>query len=229
MGVITPKRAEENEASIAKLADQLIDRFIDRGSVELYSEYATPLAALTVADLLGVPPEDQDKIVGPNPAIPPGGIGADRSAGDAARHLALTQRVKALFTGYIEERRRNPARDALSHIAQVRYSDGSLPPVEDVVSLANLLFVAARGSTAAPARRSPGPRSRSRSSGCSVDSPTCRSMKPARTGARAPLRPGAVVFRAGTGQPVPDLHQGLSKRAGEITHPLQPTNYGGGA
>ena len=148
MGVITPKRAKENEASIRGMADELIDKFIGRGSVELFSEFASPLAALTVADLLGVPPQDRDKIIDPNRTpIPPGQVGVERGASDAAKMMESARKVRAYFTGYINERREEPRHDVMSEIAQVRYSDGSLPPVGDVVSLANLLFVAGEDTT----------------------------------------------------------------------------------
>jgi cytochrome P450 len=148
MGIITPKRVKENEASIRRMTDELIDKFIERGAVELFSEFASPLAALTVADLLGVPPEDYDKIIDPDRTpIPPGQVGVDRSASDMAKAMEFASRVRAYFTGHVDTRRTEPRHDVMSEIAKVRYSDGSLPPVSDVVSLAHLLFVAGEDTT----------------------------------------------------------------------------------
>jgi len=148
MGVITPKRVKENEASIRRMTDELIDKFIDRGAVELFSEFASPLAALTVADLLGVPPEDYDKLIDPDcTPIPPGQVGADRSASEMAKAMESALKVRTYFTGYVDRRRTEPCHDVMSEIAKVHYGDGSLPPVSDVVSLANLLFVAGEDTT----------------------------------------------------------------------------------
>ena len=148
MGVITPKRVKENEASIRRMTDELIDKFIDRGAVELFSEFASPLAAMTVADLLGVPPEDYDKIIDPDRTpIPPGQVGAERGASDLAKAMESARKVRTYFTGHVDERRAEPRHDVMSEITQVRYNDGSLPPAGDIVSLAHLLFVAGEDTT----------------------------------------------------------------------------------
>jgi cytochrome P450 len=103
---------------------------------------------MTVADLLGVPAEDYDKIIDPNrsPTLP-GQVGADRNASELARAMEFAQRVKGYFTDCIEDRRRHPREDVMSQIAHTRYSDGSLPSVDEVVSLANLLFTAGEDTT----------------------------------------------------------------------------------
>ena len=56
--LITPKRLSENEEFIWRLADQQIDKFLDRGACEFMEDYAKPLSMLVIADLLGVPVED---------------------------------------------------------------------------------------------------------------------------------------------------------------------------
>jgi cytochrome P450 len=143
MGMITPRRLKENEAFLWRLADQRIDSFIDRGSVELVGEYASPFTTMAIADLLGVPHEDFDRIRNRGTNAP-GQIGVG-GAGMPSNPFA---RIEGYFTDYIEQRRREPRQDVLSELANVRYADGSLPRVEDVVGVATFLFAAGEDTTA---------------------------------------------------------------------------------
>ena len=52
------------------------------------------------------------------------------------------------FTRYIEERRASPRDDVMSRLASVRFPDGELPEVTDVVRLATILFAAGQETTA---------------------------------------------------------------------------------
>jgi cytochrome P450 len=53
MGVINPKRLREMQPVVSRIVDRLIDRFIDRGACEYVSEFAYPLAMMTVLNLIG--------------------------------------------------------------------------------------------------------------------------------------------------------------------------------
>src|SRR4051812_27095400 len=55
MRMLTPNRLKENEAAIWAIADRLIDEFVEDGSCEFVSAFASPFAMLVIADLLGVP------------------------------------------------------------------------------------------------------------------------------------------------------------------------------
>ena len=52
------------------------------------------------------------------------------------------------FTRYIEERRASPLDDVMSRLAGVRFPDGELPEVIDVVRIAAILFAAGQETTA---------------------------------------------------------------------------------
>lgn len=53
----TKARLRSYEPMIAQYADDLIDRFIDAGHVELVDDFAIPLPALVICDLMGFPTE----------------------------------------------------------------------------------------------------------------------------------------------------------------------------
>jgi cytochrome P450 len=55
----TPGRLRGYEPMIRRYSDLLIDRFVDRGSVELVAELAYPLPALVISDLMGLPTEGE--------------------------------------------------------------------------------------------------------------------------------------------------------------------------
>jgi cytochrome P450 len=141
MGIITPKRLMENETFMLRLADQTIDEFFGRGSLEVISEYARPFASLVIADLLGVPEEDHPVFKWMVGGLP-GQIGVEMSMEN--NPLA---RIGMHFYGYIEDRRRAPRKDVLTALAQQKYADGSLPEVLDVVAVATFLFGAGQDTT----------------------------------------------------------------------------------
>jgi cytochrome P450 len=141
MGMITPKRLKENEAFMLRLADQTIDEFIERGAVEVITEFAQPFATLVIADLLGVPEEDHQVFRTMIGGLP-GQIG--RELNMANNPLA---QIGMYFVNYIQDRRAAPRRDVLTDLALQRYADGSLPDVIDVVAVATFLFGAGQDTT----------------------------------------------------------------------------------
>jgi cytochrome P450 len=142
--LLTPNRLKENEEFMWSLADGLIDAFADRGEAEFCSAYASPFTLLVIADLLGVPREHHETFLrwlrGETPI---GGA----TEGQAASPQVLAN-LSPYFTRYIEERRAAPRDDVMSQLATVRFPDGGLPEVMDVVRIASFLFAAGQETTA---------------------------------------------------------------------------------
>jgi cytochrome P450 len=142
--LFTPNRLRENEAFMRSFAEELIDELADRGEVEFGAAYARPFTLLVVADLLGVPREDHKQFRGwlrgdrGNVGNPEGEHGGDR----------VFANLSPYFTRYIEARRADPSDDVMSRLATVRYPDGELPTVEEVVRLTSILFAAGQETTA---------------------------------------------------------------------------------
>ncbi|MBA2933030.1 cytochrome P450 [Sphingomonas sp. CGMCC 1.13654] len=57
--LVNPRYVRNCEETLERIANELIDVFIDRGEVELRKEFADPLALLTICELAGFPPEDR--------------------------------------------------------------------------------------------------------------------------------------------------------------------------
>jgi len=145
MRLLTPKRLQENEDFMWRLADQQLDEFIKDGHCEFISAYTQPFAMLVVADLLGVPADDHRRFrEGFGMIGSPGELGSD-DQGMALNALAW---LDDYFATYVEDRRQNPRQDVLTDLALAKYPDGSTPPVTSVVRTATFLFAAGQETTA---------------------------------------------------------------------------------
>ena len=58
----TPRRVEELRTAIAAVANELIDKVIRSGYMDIIADFANPLPAIVTARLLGVPVEDHHQL-----------------------------------------------------------------------------------------------------------------------------------------------------------------------
>jgi len=138
--LITPKRLNENEEFMWRLADRQIDEFHSRGTCELIRDYAKPFALLVIADLLGVPEDDHESF---RAQLGGGNLGST----DGEMEHSPLEFLYARFSDYVEDRRREPRDDVLTGLATATFPDGSLPEVLDVVRIAANLFAAGQETT----------------------------------------------------------------------------------
>ncbi|MFW0785556.1 cytochrome P450 [Gordonia sp. CPCC 206044] len=143
--LLTPRRIQENEEFMTRLADRYIDTFLANGSTELMHDYAKPFALLTIADFLGVPEEDHEEfqiaLGSPRPGARPGALDLEVMADNPLQWL------DDKFSAYIEDRRSAPRGDVLTGLAEAKYKDGSTPEVIEVVRTATFLFAAGQETT----------------------------------------------------------------------------------
>ena len=135
MRLITPKRLKENEDFMWRFADRLIDAFVETGSCEMVGAYAEPFTLTVIADLEGVPETDHS-------------LFRERLS---TVHQEVTHKplefLYERFSGYIEDRRRNPRNDVLSGLATATFPDGSTPEVKDAALIAANLFAGGQETT----------------------------------------------------------------------------------
>lgn len=147
MRLLTPLRLKQNEEFMWGLADRQLDEFLANGKCEFIREYAQPFAMFAVADVLGVPEEDQPefrRFFGMSQ--PPGMVNQDEVRDDEP--LNKLDSLDEWFATYIEDRRANPRKDILTELALGTYPDGSTPDVVNVVRSATFLFAAGQETTA---------------------------------------------------------------------------------
>jgi len=144
MRQLTPKRLKENEDFVWRLADRQIDELVARGECEFIGDYANPFTLFVIADLLGVPEDEHEDF---REAM------ARRPHGDAAGSTSETMSQNPLawlydrFSGYIEDRRREPREDVLAALATTTFPSGNLPEVIDVVRVAANVFASGQETT----------------------------------------------------------------------------------
>ncbi|MCZ8378710.1 cytochrome P450 [Mycobacterium sp. CPCC 205372] len=143
--LLTPKRLKENEDFMWRLADEVLDDFIEAGSCEFLSSYAKPFSLLVIADLLGVPEEDHEEfrnVLGaPRPETQVGRLDGSNVG------LNPLEWLDDKFISYLAERRKNPRNDVLTGLATSKYPDGSTPELIEVARSATFLFAAGQETT----------------------------------------------------------------------------------
>ena len=58
----TPRRVESMRDVIASIANELVDKFVASGEIDMIVDFANPLPAIVTAKLLGVPVEDHQQL-----------------------------------------------------------------------------------------------------------------------------------------------------------------------
>ena len=144
--LFVPSRLRANELYMRDLADRMIDDALAKGGCELMAELATPYVTYVIADLLGVPTEDRQRIADVLASAPVPGSVDDADAGASLAPLA--EKVGQLFGGYVMDRRANPQGDVLSDLATARFPNGDLPEVSELVITAIFLFAAGQDTSA---------------------------------------------------------------------------------
>ena len=135
----TPHRIGLMEPRIRKLAHDLVDAF-DGPSMDFVKDFANPLPTIVIANLLGIPSEDQAMfkeqsnalVTPPAPGQPPDGR--------AALELA------AYFVKVYEERRKQPRDDLMSALLAAEI-DGERLNEPELIAFAILLLVAGNETT----------------------------------------------------------------------------------
>jgi cytochrome P450 len=144
MRMITPKRLQENEEFIWRLADRLLDAFIKDGECEFIDAFAQPFAMLVIADLLGVPEYEHANF---REALLNHEQSALGGTGDETLHHSPLEYLYGRFSEFITERRANPTADVLTEMANMPFPSGAMPEVMDVVRVASNLFAAGQETT----------------------------------------------------------------------------------
>lgn len=144
MRLITPKRLKENEEAMWKLADEVLDTYLETGEGEFIKGFASPFTLVVIADLLGIPEEDRDSFINGISHNSGGGVGG--TGEEALAHSPL-EFLYELFASYVTDRRENPRDDVMTGMAQALFPDGTTPDVGDVARVATNVFSAGQETT----------------------------------------------------------------------------------
>jgi cytochrome P450 len=137
----TSRRVEALRPRILSLAERLLSSLPSSGSVELLEAFAFPLPITVIAELLGVPTEDQDRFREWTTTLlsPPRG-----SSSETLRQAAL--QIQQYFQGFLARRRAEP-RDDLTSALLAAEEQGEHLTAAELTSMVFLLMVAGHETT----------------------------------------------------------------------------------
>lgn len=136
----TARRVEALRPRIAAIAQRLLDSLPKSGSVELLEAFAFPLPITVIAELLGVPTEDQDRFREWTTAL----LSATSPHLESLRKAAV--QFQQYLQGFLARRRAEPGDDLTSALLAAEEQGDRLTPVE-LMSMVFLLLVAGHETT----------------------------------------------------------------------------------
>jgi cytochrome P450 len=143
---LSPRSVRALEPQIRQITTDLIDAFIDRGSVDLIPEFAVPLPVTVIADILGVDRADIWTFKHWGDLMISGNI--DLLSHERRREVAhAVVELHQYFVPRIEERRRQPTDDLLSIMVNTEV-DGEPPlTTEELLPIIDQILLAGHETT----------------------------------------------------------------------------------
>jgi len=138
--LFAPREINKLDDEVRKLANELIDAFIDAGEVEYSEAFAIPLPCTVFLALMGLPQDELPHFLElkDNLIRPPGGFGAEEGF-DVQRRTAIE--IYDYFQQAIDERRANPRDDFITKFTQVEF-EGSRLSDEEILDVCFLFIMA---------------------------------------------------------------------------------------
>ena len=136
----TPRAVEALRPNIERIVGDLIDAIIERGTADLIADFAYPLPASVIMDMLGVPRSDLGvmKVWSDDIAL---FVGIARATPDKyAKAQAGTREMAAYFRCLVAERRKAPREDMISALIAAEEHAQHLTEDEIVATCILLLF-----------------------------------------------------------------------------------------
>ena len=134
--LFNPNRMNALEPKIRQMATTLIDRFIERDSVEFISEFAHPLPSFLFLELMGWPADDEPRISEWTDRVLTGKPGASEEENALIRMTAAFEVIR-YFVELIEARKVEPADDFATFLINATFHGRPLENEEMI----NTLFI----------------------------------------------------------------------------------------
>ena len=144
----TPRALAKLEADVARRADAIIDRVIERGECDFVTDIAAPLPLEIICDMMDIPESQQQMVFERTNIIL--GLGDPDFGGEPAemipRAMAAGGDLAARMKEMAEARRNNPGEDLTSQLLNADLEDGAMTESE-LASFFVLLVVAGNETT----------------------------------------------------------------------------------
>jgi cytochrome P450 len=132
------RQVERLAPRIAELAHEVIDGFEAQGSADLVEALAKPIPVIVIAELLGAPAEMWPRLLEwSHRMVAMYQFGVTREAEERAAAAALE--FAAFLGAYVDERRRRPGDDLISHLISAQSEGGKLSQDELIATCVLLL------------------------------------------------------------------------------------------
>lgn len=142
----TAGRIKKMKPQIEALINELVDGFIDAGEVEFLEQFAVPLPMHVIADRLGLPTEDLQKLKGWSQDQ----VDAMSQSLSRDEEIACARRIAA-FQHYLverfEEKRLNPAEDIISDIVAAKDENGEALTTTEMLGITLALNIGGNETT----------------------------------------------------------------------------------
>jgi cytochrome P450 len=132
--------------NVEQLTAWLLDRIGDRERFDFIADFAGPLPALVIMDMLGVPRGELERLKHLSDEMALFIGSARETPGKYERAQAATREMAGLFRALIEERRGAPKRDLLSELVHLE-EDGDRLSDDELVAMCVLLLFAGHETT----------------------------------------------------------------------------------
>jgi cytochrome P450 len=141
----TRRTVEELRPHIEELVTELLDKVADEGGMDVVADFAYPLPALVICELMGVPVEDRDLFKGLSGDVAPILDPVTPPEKMEKALIALSQFI-VYFAGLIEKRRTDPQDDLLTKLIEAE-EGGDRLTTEELFALCVLVFIAGHETT----------------------------------------------------------------------------------
>lgn len=143
--------AHRHRDMITRVANELIDRWIDDGEVEFVKQFAAPLPQTVITTILGFPLEDMPMLRKMEEAqvrrfVFGYGVKSEMSEEDEKENARELVEFNRYIERQIQEKRKNPKDDMISYLTQVEF-DGRKLTDADITSVALLMHIGGNETT----------------------------------------------------------------------------------
>jgi cholest-4-en-3-one 26-monooxygenase len=139
--LFTPRAVNVLEEKLAVAAREIVRDAAAKDSGDFVDDIAMKLPLLAIADLLGVPEEDRDKLFGWSNAI----MNTDDPDFDADPTMANAELMGYAYT-MAEQRRKCPADDIVTRLVQADFGDGGGESISEVEFAFFVILLAVAGN-----------------------------------------------------------------------------------
>jgi unspecific monooxygenase len=141
----TPRTVEQLEPYVHRLANELVSALVEAGGGDLLTDVAEPLPVAVIAEMLGIPEADRDRLR-PWSADICGMYELNPSEETGAKAVRASVEFSDYLRELIAERRREPGEDLISGLIAAHDQDDRLTE-QEMVSTAVLLLNAGHEAT----------------------------------------------------------------------------------